>query len=1029
MRPLLLKMVAFGPYRNETTVDFTNFNSPIFIITGETGAGKTMIFDAICFALYGKSSGEKRDQNMLVCDKSPDKAKSLVELTFQIHGKQYIVKRSFQRSKTPSVSLEEIGGDYYVSGVTNVNKAIESLLGLNFENFRMTIMIAQGKFEELIQAKPETRKAIFRQILSTHNINSFQEVLKNRVGELRTSIQKDESGALGTLLTFADEDNSFMQQFKGDGLDAGMVYEALEKRIIEQEARVEDLQNQEKKAKEELDEAINTLQKAKTSNERYASYIKDLEGMTKLENGKKEMDALAKSVEEREAIKAVKERKDAFDEASCRVKQRGDVLEAEKNKEPLLKQDSEAKLKNKIDIEGKNNPRIDKNKETVTKFEGNLEKLKSLENVQKDLENCQKDLKKNSEDLKASVDKLNILNVSIDDLEKETSSFKGEAQLVEINGKISLLKQRSQRLANVETSLKRIHLDKDDLAKKKAKLTNDLLIREAKSQEADRHFDNFIKSQAGILASNLEEGKPCPVCGALDHPHLASCDSSLSITQKDLDEEKAKLNAMEQQIKSDSEIISGLEARIKQAEEGILNTLQQEKPMEAIPEIDVFFKLIKEETEKALTEQTKAKSSVEESITKHKANVDSLGKAKAQKEKESENKSTLENRASALKTKFASLEETRDSLLSETKGMKESEIKELIERLNTESKELNKEIEKAREEAQKAEIAHKTLLTKIDSLSSAFNDAKDDVKKAREAYEKEASERTIALDIELPNVDKEKLQRDKKISQDFAKSYAVMKGIMEKHQENNDDSIKEHFDVESLEADKEAKDQSYQEIASTHAAVNANLTRNKDALSSAKDVLSRNKKKREEYAEISALCDAVSGKRSSTNKIDFETYCMLHTFDRVLRIASERLLKMSDSRYRFVRKDPSAHVNRGNRGLTIEIEDLYNGTTREATGLSGGETFEASLSLALSFSEAIQSNKGGIELNSMFIDEGFGTLDPSTNGRAVQVLQELSREKDSLVGIISHIELLESVIDSKLVVEKTPDGAKITQYP
>ena len=222
MRPLLLKMVAFGPYRNETTVDFTNFNSPIFIITGETGAGKTMIFDAICFALYGKSSGEKRDQNMLVCDKSPDKAKSLVELTFQIHGKQYIVKRSFQRSKTPSVSLEEIGGDYYVSGVTNVNKAIESLLGLNFENFRMTIMIAQGKFEELIQAKPETRKAIFRQILSTHNINSFQEVLKNRVGELRTSIQKDESGALGTLLTFADEDNSFMQQIKGDGLDAGI---------------------------------------------------------------------------------------------------------------------------------------------------------------------------------------------------------------------------------------------------------------------------------------------------------------------------------------------------------------------------------------------------------------------------------------------------------------------------------------------------------------------------------------------------------------------------------------------------------------------------------------------------------------------------------------------------------------------------------------------------------------------------------------------------------------------------------------
>lgn len=937
MRPLNLTMSAFGPYAGEQKLPLEKLgDNGLYLITGDTGAGKTTIFDAICYALYDAPSGVNRDSKMLRSTYAATDTETFVELVFEHRGEEYKIKRWPEQerakkrgegTKIDSAKVEYLRPDgVVISDRKVVAEQIKNLLGVDRSQFTQISMLAQGDFLKLLLASTDDRRKIFSELFHTAKYGELQAALQKETAEIRRTrddMKKSIDQYVSGIVCHEDDVLSIkVDKAKAGGLLTADIVELIDTLIANDteaadvhEKKYNEIDNQ----KEELDKLIGKTQE--------------------LDRSKKELDKAKVSLEQakdkkQHAEAEFKTAKAALGDVEGLQKQAA-VIETELpnydrlNELKLQVSDTETKLR-------QNEIKLERNKNEITAKHTELERLKA-EN-----EKLMSAGEKRAE-LESEKDRLSI---NVEDMK-------------ELQNKISDLHKCEQL---VETSRKEyLELSAEYDEKRKAYEAMDKAYRD---------------EQAGILASNLKDGDECPVCGATKHPKLAV----ISDLNKELTKEKLDLakKISEDAHNAANESSTDVNVKMSRVDEAKNNITGQAAKI--YPEIKIVFDdnvddtgnnagrgnvlNIVEITEKLTTdikEKSQRISEINEEIVSEKRKIarrDELADIIPEAEKnlvDIQSKVTeLDKECASLKTKLNSDKEQCDELACSLKFASRKEAAAQMEIYARRAKKLQDDYGRT----------EKTY-NDIDKVISAYMMQIETLEKSLQA----------APEIELEKLMAERGEAQQKLSS------------LRKKIENINHRI------------------------ATNKTQKVNITKRSDELS----------KLDERFRWMSALSDTASGKVSSKDKIQFETYVQMTYFDRMIKRANKRFLKMSDGQYELERVRESDN-KQSQVGLDLCVIDHYNGSRRNVKTLSGGESFMASLSLALGLSDEVQASAGGIQIDTMFVDEGFGSLDTEkTLPQAYNALTSVT-EGNKLVGIISHVSELKEKIEKQIVVKKDHTG-------
>ncbi len=917
MRPLKLIMSAFGPYADKVELDLTKLGEKgLYLITGDTGAGKTTIFDAITFALYGEASGENRKNDMLRSKYASADTPTFVELTFLYKGHEYYIKRNpeYERpaKKGSGTTKETANAELQLPNGTvitkwkDVNNAVIEIMGIDRSQFTQIAMIAQGDFLKLLLAKSTDRQKIFRSIFNTDNYLKLQEALKVELSK----INKEHESAKNSV-------NQYI-----DGI----------------------------KCKEES--ALSMLLKSNKDNS-----VPTLDICTALEKQIEEDKNDGISVDN--SISLLNKRRDSI---NVIIGKANDYLSAKKNlelNEALLKADEEnlAALEQSKEKAESQKPRIDELSKEVTLINNALGEYNDLDNSHKALNEI--------------TGKIQKADTAITDCEKELLKIKADSS--QKQEELSDLKDIEVTKANCESQKKQLDKKLEDLdniinelknldtVRTKLKNAQEQYLEAAKLFERENKayenaFKLYLDEQAGILASELKEGEKCPVCGSTEHPCIAQ-KSENAPSKQELDSLKKQMDEAKKKASTLSETASAYKGSADEKEDAVKKLLVKNSLDVSINDANatVLSKKSQLKTELAMLE----------------AEIIDCNKKIIRKQ-------TLEKEIPNLQRKET---ETRDALqnLKESKAGAESQARELENRIvKIKEKLVYESEEKAKEAITKLENEKNQLQEQIDNALSTVNKKNNEIAGLKASI-KELKEQT--KDIIQINIDEEKANKQELDSQ-----------------------------IEALENQQRN--------------IFANVKANEECLKNIKLKLSDISKIEAHYAWLSSLSNTANGTLSGKEKIMLETYVQGTYFDRIIARANTRLLAMSSGQYILKRKR-EADNTRSQTGLELNVKDFHNSTERSVSTLSGGESFIASLSLALGLSDEIQSTAGGIKLDTMFVDEGFGSLSENTLNEAYRALTTLA-DGNRLIGIISHVSELKTKIPNQIVVtRKKPHGSDI----
>lgn len=912
MRPLKLTMAGFGPYAGVQVLDFDCLGSSgLYLITGDTGAGKTTIFDAITFALFGEASGNNRDSSMLRSKYAKDDAPTYVELTFSYGGRVYTVTRNpaYERTKTrgTGTTTELAGAELtYPDGrqVTKkgeVDAAIREIIGLTREQFSQIAMISQGDFRKLLQADTKERQKIFRDIFKTDFYVLLQNQLKERTGGIRTqreqasqSIQQYINGMT------CDEDSVYaldVQKAKNGELPIVEVMELIQT-LLDQDRQVElDLEAVLAAAEKELEQITSQLTQAEayeTNKAALAERVAEEAMLTvALETAKAALDAAQKTVPAQEKLQSKIAEMElllpSYDEldthTAALAAAQTDLAGAH------AAQESASKEKNDLTTE-----------------------IMGLRTEQKDLA----DVSAENEKLAAQLQRLG-------DRQKQFGDF--------LSGMEGLAREQAELAKRQEDYLK-------------AEEASSELLREYEVKECA-----FLREQAGIMASGLTAGMACPVCGSTEHPQLAVLAEDAP-TEADVKKAKAEYDRAQDKTKKASNEAQKLKGTVGTTEEILAKEIDS-----LIPGISL------EDSTKAAEEQ---ENLLAVQIKKLDAQIAELAKKTARRE---ELDALLPEKQLLLRA------------AEETIAMKTVEIASLTAKVESSESQIH------------------TLHSKL-----AFSD--------KATAEAEISNLRAESDKLRQN-----LQTAETAHNQCKEKLAGVRGTIEqlhKQLENGAD-----IDTEQLQMKK--SEYAAQKTASMakQKTVHARISANKSALEGISDKAAEMEMLDKRYAWMKALSDTANGSVYGKDKVMLETYIQTTYFDRILARANIRLQKMSGGQYDLKRRE-KADNKQSQSGLELDIIDHINTTERSVNTLSGGEAFLASLALALGLSDEVQMSTG-IHLDTLFVDEGFGSLDSEALGKAYNTLAGLT-EGNRLVGIISHVAELKEKIDKQIVVKKEKTG-------
>ena len=1044
MKPIKLKMSAFGPYADVETVDFSAFDGKgLFLITGTTGAGKTTIFDAICFALFGETSGSSRNGEMLRSNFAKPLTRTFVELDFEHRGKSYhiirttsneVAKKRGTGSKIENAYAELTGDDITtpLTKTSDVNKKISEIIGLKCDEYRQIAMLAQGEFKKFIESGSEKRSEIFRKIFHTDIYKEFQDKLKIESAEKVEEKKKVCEIIKSKTASVAIPDDENFAEIKEkislytDRSDLTVI--DIEQFLLHLSALIEMQKNGSKAIEKKLKELEKTIleeEKKKALAEEINSKFDTLDNeklrLEQLLQSKPHYDEMLKKAENDEKLlHSVKPKYDSFAEAQNRydsaVKSCKNAEVNRKSAEKILKAKQEIfsqkkSLESEISKLNEESGKL-RAKEDVYRKYYNL--VLNLENYQSDLQNSEKEILDNrksysdTENLKSKTEKFISENSDT------------EQKIFDVKNKITALNDKSDKAKKLSAEYENLEKINAKLTIVKAECTELVKSATALNNEYNEQHNIYIMNMAGVLADTLEDEKPCPVCGSLHHPTPAK--HSENAPDKDaLDALKARCETAETAVHQKSNEVTRLETESKSAKANVTE-------FATVLEVDAE-KLSAELILLLLSEQKEQLKSLETEVISLEKINEQREKCKAEILNFDEKLKKLDLVHTDLIRKNADAKSKYNSAKEETKALK-SEIKySSVEKLLNEAKACSDRAEKIKSEIDLAQDELSKAKSDFDGKISAENE----MKKQLTAFESELVVKKSELDIVLS---------ENNITEcpDFnLLTESSVKELKQKVEAFTDSLKKSQATVEACEKSVEGKHrEDVAEIAKVIVDYNSqkeiqnNLFTDSDrSLHNNQNIYNDVDKLKNDFEEKLKIADIYENLKKTANgeivsdnsKITFERYIMGSYFEQVLYYANLRFSKMTGGRYEIVRGE--SRDKRISAGLEISVRDNFNNKERDISSLSGGESFQESLALALGLSDIIQQRNGGIRLDSIFIDEGFGSLDDDSLASAIETLNDLTGNGNRLVGIISHINELKNSIGNKIEVVGTKSGSSI----
>ena len=872
MKPVKIVLSAFGPYAGETVIDFGLLGeNGLFLIAGDTGAGKTTIFDAISFALYGEAAGgrERRKSKSFRSDYAAPKAETYVEFTFTHKEQTWIIRRNpeYIRAKrsgegttiqTANAEMNCLETKEYYAGLQDVNARVHELLGLTQDQFTQTVMIAQGDFLKILNAASDDRKKLFQKLFNT----GLYEAVRNKLQDMNSACSRERENLDAHIEISAkkiDADSDFperelLQQYCSEAKYAELLLEMLS-RLIEQEK-----QKQEQHA----------AQKARIDRIRQDAAIE-------LENGKALNQLFAEFSKSREALEALMQHQSQADEMQAQL--------------------------------------------------ACARKAQQLRPVHVLLNSIGDQLKTQQQELAQAEKRLKEAEGKIPETEKQLKEALAHQE------EADELMQQARLLDDLIPTLK--DLGKHQKAQKQ--LQAEILILTAESREADACYsaakESYYLSQAGLLASSLENGRPCPVCGACDHPNPARL-SEAAVTREEMDAAEKRRRDAEGKLNDASGKLTAIEVKITAARERLSSLALSE----------------------AETERT-----VKEKINE------------------------LNGKARLLRS---AIESCRKALHDLQLQFRENEGK---------VQSIQKQIE-----GTKGKLTRQLRMFDEGLAEYGFTD--EDA--YRLAVMTEAAMDKMENAIRIHNEQKQSL------SDQVSKLEEKLQG-------------RKPADLSALEIRQNELNKALQQADADEKCIATKVTMHAGVYAEIQNACRQRKRREAHWAVVRDLYDCCSGKAGGNRraKLTFEAYVQQYYFKQIVAAANKRLTVLTDGIFTLRCKEEAAdRVHQS--GLDLDVLDRSTGQWRDVSTLSGGESFLASLALALGLSDVVQGQSGAIRMEAMFIDEGFGTLDENALRNSLRVLNDLAEGK-RLIGIISHVQELEEKIERKIVVSKTLRGSEI----
>lgn len=1056
MKPIKLVISAFGPYAGTMPpIQFDRFDEKgLFLITGDTGAGKTMIFDAICFALYGETSGSYRDKKNLRSEYAvDDSVDTYVEFYFSHQGKKYHVHRNpeYMRpvKRGTGMTKEEENAVLYCNaeplceGVKKVNKAVNELLHIDAAQFKQIAMIAQGEFWELLNARTDDRTKILRQIFMTGGYKNLESKLKDRMDAgtrnyedtERSVVQYFRDVTVGEGSAFADA-LFRLQECAEESRSAWNLDEILDLivQIIEEDQNRQNASESVLKAeKAQLDIKNQEAASAKTNNE----FVKRF---TDLTEKKKILDAQQKSMTAR--FVSLQRKKDAMYfvdpvyqnwDSQKKAAAEAERKLADKENERMISQEKGKKAGEALEDALKKEPYAEQWRQIVKQITDDEEKYTLRDSLLNEIGTLEKEAarfperKKELERMEHELnDKIEALNELIAKLKDSPVKLAEARALSKEAGK---LEKDINAIVNTDIPAlleKRTELEKKQKIFEKAK--GDYQAARCEKQQAEDMLENC---RAGILAAKLKEDSPCPVCGSVHHPQPAVLPEE-SITEekcRKLSEKAEKAETAKNKALAEAEKEkASVQASEKQLKENIKKCLNHElfrspsdgkTPEELIDEItsrqDDIVQIIRENAD-LIGELERNLKRLEQAQEELKA---AAGQETAQlRERKDDFTEEQHKNERSLAEKKASLSPLRTLPY---------ESLEQAQAARSEHQKMICEIEQAIETARKDKADAETELAGINAamreLKEALDKAKEEETELHGQFRLKLTEKDFSGEEEFLSYrtsEKEIAGEEKEIADHRAQVQSISDRLRQADADARGKTMIDLAAVQNALSEQNRKVESLQNDCSQISSRLAHNRKKQEQIAGLRASLEKYKKESGMTARLYRLVKGMTG----NGKITLEQYIQAAGFDNIIQAANRRLLPMSDGQYELYRKERSPG-KQSNTYLDLEVLDNFTGCRRPVGNLSGGESFKASLSLALGLSDTVASRSGGIQMEALFVDEGFGTLDQKSIENAMDILLNLSGT-GKLVGIISHREELKESIPQQIKIEKSKSGSQIT---
>ncbi len=1051
MKPIKLKMSAFGPYAGGTNeIVFTSFyDKGIFLICGDTGAGKTTIFDAICYALYGEASGSYKSKSNLRSEYADDSVDTFVEFTFSHHGKEYVVERhpEYLRPKKrgggTTVSKEQvviyIEGEEPVEGKNPVGKYIENLLNISYAQFKQVVMIAQGEFLNLLNAKTSDRTEILKSIFGAECYDEMRKGLKERMDDNKGKKKSTNDSIVQYYndIRASEEYEERINKIKDELKSADSVIDLESKLDLVKEMISSDnglfktLDDGLKSIKEDKSILDSNITRIEAGNKLFDELDSNIKKLEVLESRKAEIDNENTLLEKwKKVLYTIYPVHQLFKDNEDKVKSTAGTIEELKIKD-VEYQNQEKKAKKELDEAKDRFSKADELQRIVTAIEEEESKYSAKEEAIKAVSSLEKELSLSDNELKSKKESKDSLDKEILKIEESLLELKGSKEtLIELNNRNDKLKDLISKVDSIKT--KEIPLYQDSLKTFKDK--QDESVKAYNDyQTVQKNYDDlyakYYASAVGVVLAELRTGEPCPVCGSVEHPNPAKIDD-VTVSEKELQELNEKLESTKTVRDNLRVECESLKAKLEEREHVLIEGV---KALISNPEMSITFDIVNaKDSEEAINQADSILSS------KIKACEESVKEAELKcKELDSLEKSLAEIKDNKLPELLKTIDSLSDKVtsfnndLAEKKGVI-SAIGELKYNSYSDALEAkNKAISERDEIKKNAEIKQKSL---DDATNNCISNKGrlDTLISEQEKNEKKLNESRLKL--------------DSLISENGFSSYEDMLELLvdeETIKESESDIATYNSDVKSTndqiellkEQTKDLERADISEMKVNQEILGKQIDSKTEQLNIVKNRIDNNEEKlnnikaRQKDYEIYVnqynycrnLYNLVSG-NTGNGKVTLEQYILADGFDNIINAANRRLYPMTDNRYILKRKGNIA--KQSGEFLDLEVFDNYTGKSRPVGNLSGGESFKASLCLALGLSDTVSSSVGGVQMDALFVDEGFGTLDTESINSALDVLLNLSGG-NKLVGIISHREELISSIPSRINVKKSREGSDI----